>query len=84
MWLNLKKIFDQLSEDPDVRAVLLSGAGNRAFTSGLDVNVSQVVSATHGTENAQSDAPARSVKLGPINAADTQFRPHLKDPRSIP
>ncbi|KAI4614303.1 putative secondary metabolism biosynthetic enzyme [Alternaria ethzedia] len=37
MWLNLSTIFRQLSHDPSVRAVLLTGAGDRAFTAGLDV-----------------------------------------------
>jgi len=39
MWLNLRKIFDRLSEDENVRAVVLSGAGDKAFTAGLDVQV---------------------------------------------
>ena len=37
MWLELAQIFQKLSADPEVRAVVLSGAGDRAFTSGLDV-----------------------------------------------
>jgi delta(3,5)-delta(2,4)-dienoyl-CoA isomerase len=37
MWLELKTIFDTLSLSPDVRAIVLSGAGDRAFTAGLDV-----------------------------------------------
>lgn len=37
MWLELRQVFRQLSSDPDVRAVVLSGAGDRAFTAGLDV-----------------------------------------------
>lgn len=37
MWLELGRLFRQLSIDPDVRAVVLSGAGDRAFTAGLDV-----------------------------------------------
>ncbi|TPX13281.1 uncharacterized protein E0L32_006254 [Thyridium curvatum] len=37
MWLELSRLFAQLSHDPDVRAVVLSGAGDRAFTTGLDV-----------------------------------------------
>ena len=37
MWLEFKVVFDTLSLDPDVRAIILSGAGDRAFTAGLDV-----------------------------------------------
>lgn len=37
MWAELGQIFLQLSLDPDVRAIVLSGAGDRAFTTGLDV-----------------------------------------------
>lgn len=37
MWLEMGRAFRQLSVDPDVRAVVLSGAGDRAFTAGLDV-----------------------------------------------
>jgi delta(3,5)-delta(2,4)-dienoyl-CoA isomerase len=37
MWLELKTIFDNLSHDPDTRAIIFSGAGERAFTAGLDV-----------------------------------------------
>ncbi|KAI1608942.1 ClpP/crotonase-like domain-containing protein [Exophiala viscosa] len=37
MWFELKAIFEQVSVDPEVRCVLLSGAGDRAFTAGLDV-----------------------------------------------
>lgn len=37
MWLNLRSIFQSLSHDPSVRAIVLTGAGPRAFTSGLDV-----------------------------------------------
>lgn len=37
MWLEFKTVFDALSTDPEVRAVVLSGAGAKAFTAGLDV-----------------------------------------------
>jgi len=37
MWLEMRQLFQQLSSDPDVRAVVLTGAGDRAFTAGLDV-----------------------------------------------
>lgn len=37
MWLELRHLFDTLSSDPSVRAIVLSGAGPKAFTTGLDV-----------------------------------------------
>ncbi|OJJ44432.1 hypothetical protein ASPZODRAFT_153868 [Penicilliopsis zonata CBS 506.65] len=37
MWLEMKTIFDDLSSSPEVRAIVLTGAGDRAFTAGLDV-----------------------------------------------
>lgn len=37
MFSSLASIFDRLSHDQDVRVVLLSGAGDKAFSSGLDV-----------------------------------------------
>lgn len=37
MWLELSAIFTRLSSDSSVRAIVLSGAGDRAFTAGLDV-----------------------------------------------
>ncbi|KAI9755207.1 MAG: hypothetical protein M1815_005145 [Lichina confinis] len=37
MWLELRGIFDHLSTDPSTRAVVLSGAGPKAFTAGIDI-----------------------------------------------
>ncbi|KAJ5692762.1 Delta(3-5)-Delta(2-4)-dienoyl-CoA isomerase [Penicillium macrosclerotiorum] len=37
MWLEMAQVFSQLSHDPAVRAIVLSGAGDKAFTAGLDV-----------------------------------------------
>ncbi|KAG4427309.1 hypothetical protein IFR05_017208 [Cadophora sp. M221] len=37
MWLEMKTVFDTLSLSPDVRAIIFSGAGDRAFSAGLDV-----------------------------------------------
>jgi delta(3,5)-delta(2,4)-dienoyl-CoA isomerase len=37
MWVELKVVFDNLSLDSEVRAIVLSGAGDRAFSAGLDV-----------------------------------------------
>ena len=40
MWLELRKVFDTLSTDSSVRSVILSGAGDRAFSAGLDLQTS--------------------------------------------
>ncbi|KAK0102419.1 hypothetical protein ONS95_006039 [Cadophora gregata] len=37
MWFEMKTVFDTLSLSPDVRAIIFSGAGEKAFTAGLDV-----------------------------------------------
>ncbi|KAI4106417.1 MAG: hypothetical protein L6R37_002215 [Teloschistes peruensis] len=37
MWLALPQIFSYLSSSPSVRAIVLSGAGLKAFTAGLDI-----------------------------------------------
>lgn len=37
MWLNISQIFQRLSHNPNVRAIVLTSAGDRAFTAGLDV-----------------------------------------------
>lgn len=37
MWENLATTCRKLDTDPDVRAIVLAGRGNRAFTAGLDV-----------------------------------------------
>ena len=37
MWIELGQLFTHLSTDPAVRAIVLSGAGEKAFTAGLDV-----------------------------------------------
>jgi delta(3,5)-delta(2,4)-dienoyl-CoA isomerase len=37
MWLELRTVFNHLSTSPSVRAIILSGAGEKAFTTGLYV-----------------------------------------------
>jgi enoyl-CoA hydratase/carnithine racemase len=38
MWLGLAEILDDFREDPSVRTVIMTGAGNRAFVSGADIS----------------------------------------------
>lgn len=40
MWVELGQIFNQFSNDPNVRAVVFSAVGDRAFTAGLDIQSS--------------------------------------------
>lgn len=65
MWADLKAIFDYYSYDPDTRAVIISGAGDRAFTSGLDVAVasSPDTSVLAASRNGTADASRRAVAL---------------------
>ena len=37
MWLELRQVFNHFSTCPNTRAIILSGAGPKAFTAGLDV-----------------------------------------------
>jgi Delta3,5-Delta2,4-dienoyl-CoA isomerase len=37
LWLEFGRVFRLLDKDPEVRAVVLSGAGDKAFCSGLDI-----------------------------------------------
>ena len=37
MWLELRQVFEALSVDSSVRCVVLSGSGEKAFTTGLDI-----------------------------------------------
>jgi delta(3,5)-delta(2,4)-dienoyl-CoA isomerase len=59
MWLNLAQIFNKLSSDPLVRAIVLSGAGEKAFTAGLDVKAASEGLLSSETKN----DPARKATL---------------------
>ncbi|OXV08703.1 hypothetical protein Egran_03535 [Elaphomyces granulatus] len=37
MWLEMRRVFDQLSYDPAVRTIVLSGAGEKCFSTGIDI-----------------------------------------------
>lgn len=63
MWLELRSIFGQLSTDPEVRAIVLTGAGDRAFTTGLDVQAaSESDAAVQGT-NSDVDGARTATKM---------------------
>ncbi|KAI0164232.1 ClpP/crotonase [Hypoxylon sp. FL1284] len=62
MWIELGRIFAKLSRDSEIRAVIFSGAGDRAFTAGLDVQAASQGS-TLGHSGEQLDGARRATKL---------------------
>ena len=56
MWLELRKVFETISVDPSVRSIVLSGSGDRAFTTGLDVQAATQSPTLFGP---QTSDPAR-------------------------
>jgi len=62
---SLGAIFKQLSEDPDVRAIVLSGAGPKAFTAGLDVQAASESGplSTKEASGAKLDTARKAVAL---------------------
>ena len=68
MWLEMRQIFEQLSTDPCVRAIVLSGAGPRAFTAGLDVRAA--------AEGTLSDAGKRG---GDTSRIAAKLRRHVTE-----
>lgn len=55
MWIELSHLFTQLSTDPSVRSIIISGAGEKAFTAGLDVKA-----ASQGLLSPDSSKPGLS------------------------
>lgn len=66
MWLNLSAIFKKLSHDPDVRSIILSSVGPKAFTAGLDVEAAS-----------QGDNIGNDSGKGDIARAATKLRRHI-------
>ena len=63
MWLELKTVFDTLSLDSDVRAVVLSGAGERAFTAGLDIQIASQNGILKEAADKTSDGARKAVLM---------------------
>jgi delta(3,5)-delta(2,4)-dienoyl-CoA isomerase len=66
MWLEFKTIFDTLSHDSETRAIILSGAGDRAFTTGLDVQAASQSGALQqqaGTTPKTVDVARKAVEI---------------------
>lgn len=62
MWLELRQVFNQLSSDPEVRAVVLSGAGDRAFSAGLDVVAASQTETLQGGSGADPARKAAGIR----------------------
>ena len=87
MWLDLRTIFTHLSQDSAVRAVVLSGAGPKAFTAGLDVeaafqsgllsNLSEVEPNSPHSSSSSSSSP--SLQKEDVARKATQLRRHILD-----
>lgn len=52
MWARTREILDQFRDDPEVRAVVLTGAGGKAFVSGADIS-------KFGAERSSEEAAAK-------------------------
>jgi enoyl-CoA hydratase len=50
---DLQRAMEELKADPAVRAVVLTGAGDKAFVAGADINELAVLSPVEGTEHAR-------------------------------
>jgi enoyl-CoA hydratase/carnithine racemase len=68
MWLELKTVFDTLSHSSDVRAIILSGSGDRAFTAGLDVEAAS-----------QSGILAQSAGQGDVARKAVTIKRHVEE-----
>ncbi|KAL4796298.1 ClpP/crotonase-like domain-containing protein [Aspergillus venezuelensis] len=58
MWLELASLITKLSVDPSVRSIVISGAGDKAFTAGLDVKAASQGLLSDSSTTKDSD-PAR-------------------------
>ncbi|KAL9600487.1 MAG: hypothetical protein Q9219_003138 [cf. Caloplaca sp. 3 TL-2023] len=67
MWLALPQIFSYLSTSPSVRAIILSGAGSKAFTAGLDIQA-----ASQSGPLAQQQQPAPPSPQNPPSPKEEQ------------
>jgi Delta3,5-Delta2,4-dienoyl-CoA isomerase len=63
MWLEFKTVIDTLSLSSDVRAIIISGAGDRAFTAGLDVQAASQNGILAQTSTTPNDAARKAVLI---------------------
>jgi len=83
VWLEFGKLFDQLSADSDVRVIVLTASGEKAFTAGLDVQAASAGDNKVFGENGNMDVARRAKGLryhieefqGCISAAERCEKP---------
>lgn len=64
MRFEMRDIFDTLSNDASVRAIVLSGAGDKAFSAGLDIQWATATGSILNPKNGdQIDIARRSTEL---------------------
>ncbi|RKU49446.1 hypothetical protein DL546_007368 [Coniochaeta pulveracea] len=62
MWLELRSLFNALSTDSSIRSVVLSGAGDRAFSAGLDVVAASTTETLQGGKGADVARRAAGIR----------------------
>ena len=70
MWLELRIVFDTLSTSSSVRAVVFSGAGSKAFTTGLDVQQASKAGPLAATKSGDPARAATSIRRGLLEFQD--------------
>jgi delta(3,5)-delta(2,4)-dienoyl-CoA isomerase len=63
MWKGIGQIFERLSHDPDVRCVVLTSAGDRAFSAGLDVQSASETGVLSGNDGLDAARVAQRLRL---------------------
>jgi len=68
MWSSIPQVFDVFEGDPEIRAIVLSGAGGAAFTSGADVSEFESMRSTpedQGRYNGVSETALMRIQTSP-------------------
>lgn len=59
VWLELKTVFDSLSINPSVRAIIFSGSGEKAFSVGIDLKWASSEDSPFMSRPGENGDPAR-------------------------
>lgn len=84
MWLELRSVFTYLSHDSETRAIVLSGAGTKAFTTGLDIKAAFAMQQPSSPSSSSSSSSGLALG-GPSQARDdtariaTRLRRHIAE-----